>query len=81
MSALAITVVRRTANGARIFFAGIEGQDSCHCVAVSVRAGTEFNKPDHCDEWEAEGSAVTRDLRAADEPVNLSTLLREMHAA
>ena len=43
--------------------------------------GTNFDKPAHYDKWEAEyRTMTTKNLRAADEPVNLSTVLREMRA-
>jgi hypothetical protein len=59
----------------------IKGHDSCHCVAVPERSGTTFEKPAHYEAWDAEYEAVTKTLRDADEPVNLTTVLREMRSA
>lgn len=56
----------------------IKGHDSCHCVAVPVRQGTQFVRPAHYKAWDDEYAAVTEQLAADGEQVTLTTVLAAM---
>jgi hypothetical protein len=56
----------------------VKGHDSCHCVAVPVREGTEFVPPEHYGSWEDDYKRVIRD---DDESVTPARVLREMRTA
>lgn len=56
----------------------IKGHDSCHCVAVPVRQGTTFVRPQHYKAWDDEYAAVARQLNEAGEQVTLAKVLAAM---